>query len=213
MNPYEVLEVHKADTIETIKQQYRKLSKKYHPDKEGGDKEKFAELASAWEILKDPKRRKAFDHFGILKTGAEIKKKAEALLQQVFQTLVAQSGLARILQTDVVQSMNDLLDKGIGELDRKHAEAESNVVAINKVLDKFTFKNENNPIREMLQSDIKKHEGIVTQVNGEREIAKHTYRLLKDYKFDPDSGFVATHSMNYGGGSFAVNFSGTGGGL
>src|SRR5262249_10135385 len=47
-----------------IKKKYRKLAKKYHPDKTGGDKSKehkFKEISAAYEVLSDPKRRGQYD--------------------------------------------------------------------------------------------------------------------------------------------------------
>lgn len=51
-----------ADTDE-IKRAYRRLARKYHPDlnKESGSEERFKEIGEAWEVLKDPDKRKQYD--------------------------------------------------------------------------------------------------------------------------------------------------------
>lgn len=61
---YEVLGVSKSATAEEIKRAYRKLAMQHHPDKHGGDDTQFKELAEAYEILKDDKRRSKYDQFG-----------------------------------------------------------------------------------------------------------------------------------------------------
>ena len=63
-DPYDVLGVAKNASAAEIKSAFRKLAKKYHPDqsKELRAKERFAEVGSAYEILGDEKKRKAFDH-------------------------------------------------------------------------------------------------------------------------------------------------------
>lgn len=61
---YEILGVEKGATAEEIKRAYRKQAVKYHPDKEGGDEEKFKEAAEAYEVLKDEQKRAAYDRFG-----------------------------------------------------------------------------------------------------------------------------------------------------
>jgi len=62
-DPYDVLGVSKTATEAEIKSAFRKLAKKYHPDqsKEPKAKDRFAEVGSAYEILGDDKKRKAFD--------------------------------------------------------------------------------------------------------------------------------------------------------
>ena len=64
---YEVLGIDKSASEKELKSAYRKLAKKYHPDANPGDKqseEKFKELSEAYDILKDPEKRKLYDKFG-----------------------------------------------------------------------------------------------------------------------------------------------------
>lgn len=64
---YDVLGVDKTATQEEIKKRYRDLAKKYHPDKNAGDKskeEKFKEIQEAYSILGDEQKRKQYDNTG-----------------------------------------------------------------------------------------------------------------------------------------------------
>jgi curved DNA-binding protein len=64
---YAILGVSKTATPEEIKQAYRKLARKYHPDLNPGDKEaeaKFKEINEAQELLSDPEKRQKYDQFG-----------------------------------------------------------------------------------------------------------------------------------------------------
>jgi molecular chaperone DnaJ len=64
---YEVLGVRKDADDEEIKRSYRKLAMQYHPDRNAGDAEaevKFKEAAEAYEILRDPEKRRRYDRYG-----------------------------------------------------------------------------------------------------------------------------------------------------
>ncbi len=64
---YEILGIDRGAAEDQIKSAYRKLAMKYHPDRNPGNKEaeeSFKEATEAYEILKDPQKRQAYDQFG-----------------------------------------------------------------------------------------------------------------------------------------------------
>jgi len=72
-NPYEILGISKSASDAEIKAAYRKLVLKHHPDKNAGDKnseEKFKEINNAFDVLKDPQKKAAYDQFGAAAFGA-----------------------------------------------------------------------------------------------------------------------------------------------
>jgi curved DNA-binding protein len=65
-NYYELLGVKRDASPEEIKQSFRKLARKYHPDMNPGDKaaeEKFKDISEAYEVLSDVSRRSQYDKF------------------------------------------------------------------------------------------------------------------------------------------------------
>jgi curved DNA-binding protein len=64
---YQILGISKAASEKDIKNAYRKLARKYHPDLNPNDKEankKFQQLNEANEVLSDPEKRKKYDQYG-----------------------------------------------------------------------------------------------------------------------------------------------------
>src|SRR3954469_4543761 len=64
---YELLECERGADDATLKAAYRKLAMKYHPDKNSGCKDseaKFKAVSEAYDCLKDPQKRAAYDRFG-----------------------------------------------------------------------------------------------------------------------------------------------------
>ena len=63
---YETLGVARSASQDDIKRAYRRLARKYHPDvsKEANAEARFKEVGEAYEVLKDPEKREAYDRFG-----------------------------------------------------------------------------------------------------------------------------------------------------
>jgi len=61
---YELLGIDKKADKEEVKKAFRVLAHKYHPDKKGGDAEKFKEVSEAYSVLSDDAKRKQYDSFG-----------------------------------------------------------------------------------------------------------------------------------------------------
>jgi curved DNA-binding protein len=70
---YASLGLERGASEEDIKKAYRRLARKYHPDvsKEAGAEEKFKEVAEAYQTLKDPEKRAAYDQLGSHPAGQE----------------------------------------------------------------------------------------------------------------------------------------------
>ena len=66
-DPYKTLGVDRKASDEEIKKAYRKLARKYHPDRNPGDasaEQRFKEVQAAYDVLGDPEKRKQYDSGG-----------------------------------------------------------------------------------------------------------------------------------------------------
>lgn len=63
---YKIIGVERDASETDIKQAYRRLARKYHPDvsKEANAEDRFKELGEAYEVLKDPQKRQSYDQLG-----------------------------------------------------------------------------------------------------------------------------------------------------
>lgn len=70
---YKILGVSKNASAEEMKKQYRRLARKYHPDvsKEKNAEENFKQVKEAYEVLKDPVKKQAYDQMGSQSHGSQ----------------------------------------------------------------------------------------------------------------------------------------------
>ena len=62
MNYYEILGLKENCSQKSIKKRYKKLALRFHPDKNGGDEEKFKSISLAYEVLSDKEKREKYDN-------------------------------------------------------------------------------------------------------------------------------------------------------
>lgn len=210
---YKTLRVKRKATQQEIKDSYRELARELHPDKKDGNAEKFKELANAYEILSNPERRKLYDLTGGDVTDVEFDRKAGALLQQIFQLIVTQRGLAKIESIDMIKVMNERLDLGMSELKKNIDTARKSRVMIGKILKRVKHKSTMNPISVMLKHEIQKHTETITKSKQEQEVGKRATAMLKEYGFDFEQTMQVRNVFNGGGiimDNATMTFTGTG---
>jgi curved DNA-binding protein len=102
---YKTLGVARGASDEEIKKAYRKLARKYHPDvsKEPNAKERFQEVAEAYETLKDKEKRAAYDSLGSHRPGQDFRPPPDWFRR--FHTGTEEEDLSGIDLSDLFESL------------------------------------------------------------------------------------------------------------
>ncbi|MBD2312170.1 J domain-containing protein [Desertifilum sp. FACHB-1129] len=126
-NPYHILEVSPTATQAEIKQAYRRLAKRFHPDTQSAtaDRDRIVQVNAAYEVLSDPQRRRTYDQ-KLRRVDRQVKKTTVASPRSRYQRAAAGHDTDEQLKlwlsyvyTPVNRSLNSILsslDEQIDEL-------------------------------------------------------------------------------------------------
>ena len=182
MNLYEELELQKDCTAEEIKQQFRSLANKYHPDKQGGDAEKFKRIKLAYEVLSDPKRREDYDKTGNTKPPSNFRSDAFEQLSIIFDGIVSQfdvdnEHLINIMKNEVI---NLLINAKNGQ-----AACEQSLHRLNVVRNKLKRKNNegDDMLRYFLERKISIREQELSEFPDRIQSFGVMLEILENYEY------------------------------
>jgi len=139
VNLYDVLDVQQDCEIKEIKNAYRTLVKKFHPDKPGGDAEMFELVTHAYNILANPKNRKDYDEVYALSKQVDsnhfdLKNKAA-----VYYDALEKESKKKTKDESKID-----FEKAFEELDRKHG-----LVRDPEAIDKLSEKDTKRKLRDI----------------------------------------------------------------
>ena len=191
---YEILGVDSNATAEEIKSAHRKLVKKHHPDKNGGEhSEEFIDIQRAYDVLSDEKERAFYDEYGFPQDDNDIKK---------IQALVADM-LCRFIQknippTQIIHEMERELEAGVANFTEElHAQE--------AIVDKFRAQKDSLRATEELKLDIigntileliRQAQADITLITHGIEIRTKLLDMISNYE---KTGELPDMVSNFGG--------------
>lgn len=197
-NLYSILGLKSTATPVEIKKAYRVLAQKYHPDKPGGDEDKFNLIRDAYEVLSNPERRKHYDETGEVNESVNtIEHEATGMMVHVFQRMLDKHDFAgrdyvSLVEKDIAQS-RAMLTNEVHKREKK-------IEKISALMPKITCKESENVLTGSLMTMIGELENQVAA--GKHQIEVHSIALEKIRLY----GFEGIELSN---GSASVGFGGS----
>lgn len=160
-----------------IKRAYRAKARTMHPDK-GGNTAEFAEIARAYEVLKDPSRRLLYDTTGMDKRPT-IDIEVQSHLLQVFNEALASEKDIEILA--YVRNAFEGGAKNVKDLEKKLKDRKKILVAKRK---KITSKAQVNLVHMVIDEELKRIEGNLADLKHQEKVRKACLKALDSYDED-----------------------------
>lgn len=184
IDPYKMLGVERDADEQAIKAAYRKAAKTAHPDS-GGDAELFARLQAAFDLLKDPVRRRVYDDTGYDPQLADAKDlKGLMMIETLVNDFILDerepgsfdpvAAMRRKLSDDILKSRFHIL-----ELERHRAR-------VRKHLDRLGRKPETDVLGSMLRARSQSIADAIKQAETQIETIEQAYSMLEGYSYELD---------------------------
>ncbi|OJT98019.1 MAG: molecular chaperone DnaJ [Rhizobium sp. 63-7] len=186
IDPYEVLGVGRDADDQAIKLAWRKTAKHAHPDS-GGDVEHFGRLQLAYDLLRDPVRRKVYDDTGYDPQLADAKDLEGALmLEMLVNDFILDerepgsydpvAAMRRKLSDDIVKSRFHIL-----ELERHRSR-------VRKHVDRLGRRPGNDVLGSMLRARSQSIADAIRKAEAQIETIEHAYAMLEGYSYELEGG-------------------------
>ena len=150
MDLYAILGVSRDASQQEIKDAYRNLAKKYHPDKHTGlsepeiaqMNEEFGKITKAYNVLSDSSARKLYDRTGSSDTADDTYKKAYQWVYSKINTIVKSYNTMTLRQYDIIKTMKSEVRETIEKMDHDVSIARNEMIKVNEAKNRTRVKNE-----------------------------------------------------------------------
>lgn len=195
MRPYyKILNVEETATQDEIKKSYRKLSKKWHPDKHIDPIKKVeaqtkqTSISEAYSILSVKERRLLYDELGINCSMDMIEKQANQLILGIFRQIIKVNFQKEKLFIGVQESF----DKAIDKLRQIRGKTDDRMNFLNTVIDTKVNKSRDH-LKRAIEEEIQNLESEIIKTDTEIAVHKKALDILEnDYTKEEIIQFVNT---------------------
>jgi curved DNA-binding protein CbpA len=183
VNPYHVLDIPEFSKVDPVAlhKAYKAAARKAHPDRNGGDTAKMAEINQARDILLNPERKKRFDEHGSTASGPlTTQEAAQALLANMFASAV-ESVSEDMSVMHVFACISKNVAEGLVKVKAKQKSHPAKAKRMRKILASITC----DPIlRSALELKCAKLDLELAEINQQVQVGETMLQLLKSVKFN-----------------------------
>ncbi|WEX79190.1 J domain-containing protein [Sinorhizobium numidicum] len=182
IDPYVLLGIERDADERAVRTAYRKAVKTAHPDR-GGDAEQFGKLQAAYDLLKDPVRRKVYDDTGYDPQLADPKDlKGLMMLETLVNEFILDvrepgsfdpvAAMRRKLSDDIVKNRFHIL-----ELERHRSR-------VRKHMDRLGRRPETDVLGSMLRARSQSIADAIKNAEAQIEAIEQAYEMLEGYSYE-----------------------------
>ncbi|ABR60460.1 J domain-containing protein [Sinorhizobium medicae] len=192
IDPYALLGIERDADERAIRTAYRRAVKTAHPDR-GGDADQFGKLQAAYELLKDPVRRKVYDDTGYDPQLADPKDlKGLMMLETLVNDFILDerepgsfdpvAAMRRKLSDDIVKNRFHIL-----ELERHRSR-------VRKHLDRLGRRPETDVLGSMLRARSQSIVEAIRNTEAQIEVIEQAYTMLEGYSYELEAVEAKAHA-------------------
>ncbi|WP_413709668.1 J domain-containing protein [Rhizobium sp. Rhizsp82] len=182
IDPYVMLGIDRDAGEQAIRSAWRKAAKTSHPDA-GGDAEHFGKLQAAYDLLKDPVRRRVYDDTGYDPQLADPKDiEGVLMLEKLVNDIILDerepgsfdpvAAIRRKLSDDIVKNRFHIL-----ELERHRNRVRQHI-------DRLGRRPETDVLGSMLRARSQSITDAIQKAQGQIEAIEHAYQMLEGYSYE-----------------------------
>jgi len=180
MNPYKVLGVERTATVKQIKKAYKKLATKYHPDRPGGDVERFKDIKKAYEILMDKEARLYFDEHGEIQNQQKPSTIYELAIIKVMNHVASWIAISNV-QADLVSHIIQNLNKEMNALKIEIQKGNQGIIQIEVARDRLKCDSDDDVIGGFLDKKLDDISEFFERSDKETNVINKAIEIMKHY--------------------------------
>lgn len=182
---YETLGVARDAAPDQIKAAYRRLAQDHHPGKHGGDADRFRAVQAAWDVLREPERRAAYDRDGFSADPNHLRQKAEAMVADgLAGAMLVDHGPFFVDYIDPVGAVTEELAKGLEVSRAGAADAKAKRKVVERALTRIKRKSGTNLAANLLQGKLEEIASFLARNAEHQAVLVEAQEVVKEYSWE-----------------------------